>query len=364
MSRSGASILHNPANLWVNPTSDYYVGFAPTNLKYEVTPPSPDIKPGTINVPVLPLMSVGGSIKGQTGPLSFGYMFVPTGFGTNVKVEDFPISIDGDYQTATINSRQKGFRFGIGSAYKPMSNLCIGFSIMNYFSSNITKISLDGEEFLELQNSSSSLHLALGVRYELGSFATVAGIFRPSTDLHYTLKLRAVDSDSQSFYRRDYRPTLYGIGVHSKPLGRFEPFAQYSYERWTPATSYAQSATQAVSGTLPVEYLNTHSFVLGSRYTLHKQRHLSFAYSHFTKNKGSGVIDPSGKVVMQGRSAQDFEALDRTHLTAGLELNSNAADWLIYGSYISGSASSPENTPSAGFYELTALMLGLGYVSK
>jgi hypothetical protein len=340
------------------------VDFAPTNLKYKVTTPSPNIKPGTISVPVLPLTSVGGSVKGNTGPLSFGYMFVPTGVGSNVKVEDFPIAVNGQYQTATINSAQKGFRFGIGSAYKVMPNLCLGFSIMNQFSSNSTKISVGGQDFLELENKSSSLHLALGVRYEIASIATLGFIFRPSTDMHYTLKLKALGSDTQSFYRRDYRPTLYGAGVHSKPLGRFEPYLQYSYERWTPATFYAQAPTQAVSGTAPVEYLNTHSYIIGSRYALHAKRHLSFAYSHFTKNKGSGIMDPSGQVAMQGRGAQDFEALDRTHLTAGLELNTKPADWLIYSSYIHGTAESPENTPSAGFYEMTALMVGLGYVSK
>jgi opacity protein-like surface antigen len=364
MSRSGEAILHNPANLWASPTSDAYVDFAPTNLKYQVTTPSPNIKPGTINVPVLPLTSVGGSVKGYTGPLSFGYMFVPTGVGSTVKVEDFPIAVNGQYQTATINSTQKGFRFGIGSAYKVMPNLCLGFSIMNQFSSNSTKISVGGQDFLELENKSSSLHLAVGVRYEIASIATLGFIFRPSTDMHYTLKLKALGSDTQSFYRRDYRPTLYGAGVHSKPLGRFEPYLQYSYERWTPATFYAQAPTQAVSGTAPVEYLNTHSYVIGSRYALHASRHLSFAYSHFTKNKGSGIMDPSGQVAMQGRGAQDFEALDRTHLTAGLELNTKPADWLIYSSYIHGTAESPENTPSAGFYEMTALMVGLGYVSK
>ncbi len=364
MSRSGGAILHNPANLWATPGSDAYVDFAPTNLKYQVTTPNPNIKPGTISVPVLPLTSVGGSVKGHTGPLSFGYMFVPTGVGSNVKVEDFPIAVNGQYQTATINSAQKGFRFGVGSAYKVRSNLCLGFSIMNNFSSNNTKISVGGQDFLELQNKSSSLHLAFGARYELGSLATLGAIFRPSTDMHYTLKLRALGSDTQSFYRRDYRPTLYGVGVHSKPLGRFEPYAQYSYERWTPATFYAQAPTQAVSGTAPVEYLNTHSYILGSRYALHANRHLSFAYSHFTKNKGSGVMDPSGQVAMQGRGAQDFEALDRTHYTAGLEINTKPADWLVYSSYIHGTAASPENTPSAGFYEMTALMVGLGYVSK
>jgi hypothetical protein len=67
---------------------------------------------------------------------------------------------------------------------------------------------------------------------------------------------------------------------------------------------------------------------------------------------------------MQGRGAQDFEALDRTHYTAGLELNTKPADWLLYGSYIRGTAESPEDTPSAGFYQMTALMVGLGYVSK
>src|SRR5690606_6179373 len=146
------------------------------------------VKPGAINVPILPLTSIGGSYKNQTGPLSFGYMLVPTGIGSSVKVEDFPVSVNGQYQSANIDSTQKGFRFGIGSAYKVLPNLCLGFSILNNTSSNNTKISVGGQDFLELQNSSSSLHLALGTRYEMGSVGTLGLIFRPATDMHYTLK--------------------------------------------------------------------------------------------------------------------------------------------------------------------------------
>jgi|GEM_PF-4379893 len=364
MSRSGASILHNPANLWVNPKSDSYVDVAPTRLKYQVTTPNPDLKPGTIDVPVLPLMSVGGSVKGNTGPLSFGYMFIPTGFGTKVKIEDFPVAISGQYQSATINAVQKGFKLGVGMAYKIRQDLCVGFSIINNFASSRTAITVRGQELLNLENSSSSLHLGLGLRYQLANLGTIAAVFRPSTDMHYTLKVRALGSDSQSFYRRDYRPTLYGIGGHSRPLGKFEPFAQYAYERWIPATLYAQSPTQAVSGTAPVEYLNAYNYVLGSRYELETSRHLSLSYSFFSKNKGAGVLGEAGQVAMQGRGAQDFEALDRTHMTAGYEISTKSADWLVYGSYIHATAQSPEDTPSAGFYEMTAFLVGLGYVSR
>ncbi len=364
MSRSGASLLHNPANLWATPTSDAYVDVAPTHLTYKVTTPDPNLKPGSISVPVLPLMSVGGSVKGATGPLSYGYLFIPTGFGTKVKVEDFPVAVNGQYQSATVNAVQKGFKLGFGIAYKMLPNLCLGFSLIENYASSSTDISVKGQDFLHLENASTALLFAFGLRYELENIGTIATTFRPSTDMHYSLKVQAFGAAPQSFYRRDYRPTLYGFGFESTRLGRFQPYAQYSYERWVPATLYAQAPTQAVSGTTPVEYLNTHSYVLGSKYALQTNRILSFAYSFFSKNKGSGFKSDSGQIAMQGRGAQDFEALDRTHLTAGYEIKTKPSDWLLYGSYIHATATSPENTPSAGFYELTALLVGLGYVSK
>ncbi len=364
LGQSGSAVLDNPANLSLSPSSDNYFDIAPTRLVYQVTTPSPTTKPGQIVVPVLPLTSVGGSYKKADDPFSFGYIFIPTGFGRAVEVKGFPVAIGGQTQSVDIRALQKGFKLGFGASYKANDRLVFGLSMINNSSGSDTSITSNGQELLNISFSLSSLHLNFGMNYDWNGMARIALSYRPSVDMHYNLKLQALGSDTQSFYRRDYRPSIYGIGGLLNSNGQFQTFGQYAYEKWVPATTYAQAPTQAVSGTAPIEYLNTHSFVVGARYVLPSQNKLSFAFSSFSKNKGAGIKDANGNVLMQGRGAQDFEALDRRHYTFGYEKRNPSSDLLFYGSYIRATALSAEDTPTAGFYELTAYLLGIGYVAR
>ncbi len=363
LSQSGSAVLDNPANLALSQSSDNYVDVAPTHLVYQVTTPDPNTKPGAINVPVLPLLSVGGSYKEPKAPMSFGYMFIPTGFGKAVEVKNFPVSVGGQTQSTDIKALQKGFKFGVGSSYRVSDRWTLGLSMLINSAGSDTSISSKGQELVHIAYSLSSLHFNLGVNYDWDGLARISFTVRPSVDMYYNLKLQALGSATQSFYRRDYRPAVLGLGLLLNSTGQFQTFGQYAYERWVNATTYALAPTQAVAGTAPVEYLNTHNLVIGARYVLASQNKLSFAFSSYSKNKGSGLKGTDGQVLMQGRGAQDFEALDRNHYTFGYEMHNPDSDMLFYGTYIRATALSEEDTPTAGFYELTAYMLGFGYVA-
>ncbi|MFW7379909.1 MAG: hypothetical protein ACOH5I_13940 [Oligoflexus sp.] len=365
MSGSGTATLHNPANLWANSDSDYYVDFSPSKLDYQFTPPDPELPQGQISVPVAPFLSFGGSFKASNSPLAIGYYLAPTGIGTTTKVDDFPASVNGQFQVASIESSAGGFKTGIGLAYKVMPSLCLGLSVLYDYSDNSTKIFLRDAEFLNLVTRGRSIRTGLGARYEWSGFGSFALSFQPEKQLHYSLKAKVAGATPVQVFQKDFRPRSLGLGFRSEPIGRFEPYGQYTNERWVSATFIARSPTQAINGEIPVEYLNTHNFVVGSRFRMMPRRNLVASYSSFQKNKGNGLFAADGStVLMQGRGAQDFEALDRFHVTVGYESLGRSSDWLYYGAYIRGTATAEPDTPAAGFYELTILMLGFGYVGK
>lgn len=364
MSDSGAATLHNPANIMRHSKSDYFIDLSPSKLDYQFTSNDPLLKPGNISIPVVPLMSVGGSFKAKNIPLSVGYLLAPTGIGSTTKVKDFPISVNGQYQLAALESSSGGFKTGIGIASPITSHFNLGLSLIYDYTDNLTRVSLQGSEFLSLLTRGRSVRTVFGARYQWTGIGSLALSYQPEKKHHYSLRAKALGSDAVRIYQNEYKPTIYGLGFHSRRIGKLEPFAQYSHERWVAATFDARSPTQAVNGAIPVEYLNTHNIILGTRYSLHANKNLIASYSQFQKNKGDGLSNPDGTVAMQGRGPQDFEALDRYHLTMAYENIRKSSNLLLYGTFIRASAASAEQAPSAGYYELTILMLGLSYVGK
>lgn len=362
MSKSGEAVFHNPGNLWSTETSDQYIDFSPSRISYTLTTPDPKVKPGVVVVPFAPLLSIGASGKDKASGLSGGLILIPTGAGTVTKVDDFPVAIGGVYSSATAESKQTGYKLGFGSAYRISENFSLGISLIQDYTSNQTTLSSAGEELLNFETKQRSLRPVVGIRYQRPGLGSLGLVYQAATTQHYSLSAAALGGDKTDFFRKNYRAAVMGVGVQFDEFGRFGPFGQYSYEKWVPATFVAQAPAQAVAGATAVEYLNAHSFIVGSRYRLSPDKHLIGTYSFFGKNKGAGINGPDGQAIMQGRGGQDFDSLDRKHYTAGFELDGKSSDLLFYGSYIKGSALSPPDTPSAGFYELTILMIGGSYI--
>ncbi len=363
MSKSGEAVFHNPASLWATETSDLFFDISPSRITYGVTTPDPALKPGVVTVPLAPLLSLGASGKDPDSGLAGGVIFIPTGAGTVTKVKDFPVSVQGQYQNFDVESEQTGYKIGLGAAYRIGSSLSLGLSLVQDYSGNKSRIFNSKENYLRFQSSSRSLRPVLGMRYTREGLGTLGLVYQAASQQHYSLKYAAFDSKTeQETYRKTYRAAVIGVGLELREFGLFRPYGQYTYEKWVPATFLAQTPAQAFAGTAAVEYLNSHNYILGTRYRLAPEKHLTFAYSFFGKNKGAGFNGPDGQAVMQGRGGQDFDALDRKHFTAGIELAGKSSDLLFYGSYIKASAFSPPETPSAGFYDLTILMIGASYV--
>lgn len=365
MSRSGEAVFHNPANLWSTEDSDQYIDFSPSRITYGITTPDPAVKPGLVTVPFAPLLSLGASGKDKASGLAGGIIFIPTGAGTVTKVEEFPLSFQGSVTPANVETKQTGYKLGIGTAYR-FGSFSLGLSLIQDFASNeTTAVGSEANigELVAFESSQRSLRPVAGFRYTRTGLGSLGFVYQAAAVQHYSMSVRLVGSKTATdLFRKNYRAAVFGLGLSLEEIGRFAPFGQYTYEKWVPATFLAQAPTQAITGVNAVEYLNAHSYIVGTRYRLQPDRHLMFSYSFFGKNKGAGINGPDGQAVMQGRGGQDFDALDRKHFTGGIQFARKSSDLLFYGSYISGSAVSPPDTPSAGFYELTILMLGGSYV--
>lgn len=360
MGRGGESVLQNPANLWASSRSDIYADLGLLSLSYKITTPDTNTKPGAISLPVLPLPSLGGSFK--WGKLAFGAMLLPTGIGSTNKVEDFPIQVGGAYQTVDIEAAQRGFKLGVGAAYRATTNLSLGLSAVydTFFSDS--KIKLTETDAIATRSKAAFIRPIVGLRYRWPKVGILALSYQFPKKYPYSLEIQAFEEPTQSFERTNYRPTVYSLGLHTRRIGSFSFFGQYSYEVWVPATLFAQSPNQAAAGDIDVEFLNTHNYVLGSRYRWSRGNFLSFSYSIYNKNKGPGLLSETGEILLNGRGPQDFEALDRYHLTLAYESNGKRSTQLYYASFIRASALNPEDTPNAGFYELSVYLLGFSYI--
>ena len=359
MGSGGESVLANPANLMARAQSDLYVDLSLLRLDYKITNPDPTIKPSRIVLPVLPLPSLGGSW--HKSKWSLGFMFLPTGIGSKNKVKDFNLEMDGVNQTVDIDASQKGFKVGLGLAHQLTSQFSLGISVIYDQFATESTIKLTQTDAIATRTDAKFWRPVVGLRYLWSSLGTLAMSYQFKKEYAYALEVDAFAEETQKFERHNYRPTVYSLGALTRSMRSISFFGQYSYEVWVPATFTAQSPNQALAGDTDVEFLNTHNYILGLRYRSARASHVAFSFSKFGKNKGPGLLSESGKVLLSGRGPQDFESLDRYHLTLSHGKTSKSSTWTGYGSFIRATALNPENTPNAGFYEMTIYLAGVSY---
>ncbi|MCX6129687.1 MAG: hypothetical protein NTX25_11575, partial [Proteobacteria bacterium] len=239
MSRGGESVLQNPANLWVNTKSDMYADIGFFHLGYSVTTPESNVKPGSIAVPAIPLPSIGATYK--LGQWSLGGLFFPTGIGSKNKVSDFPVQLNGQYQSVDIDAAQKGFKIGLGLAYRISSNFSLGLSIIYDKFDTESNIKLTDSDSIHTRSSSKFIRPIIGLRYRWAALGSFAFSYQFKKAAPYSLEVQAFSEETQFFTRSTYRPTVYTLGALTRRIGSFRFFGQYSYEVWVPATFIAQA---------------------------------------------------------------------------------------------------------------------------
>ena len=86
-----------------------------------------------------------------------------------------------------------------------------------------------------------------------------------------------------------------------------------------------------------------------------------FEYQGSSHRATGGAVDENGEVAFAGISAQDFEALSRRHMTLSFLKQLKSGVLRFYGTHIYGATVAPEDSPSAGFYEIEVYLLGASY---
>lgn len=365
MSQGGESVFFNPANLWRDNILSHGVGvdLGLTNLQYSITTPEVDIVPGKISIPILPLPS----IHGHTGfsILKFGLFAFPTGVGSTVKVEQLPVELEGQYLNLDVESQQFGYKLGLGVGVALGSQWSIGVSLINDVQRAKNTVFIDENSRLNTEFESSFVRPIFGIRWDIDRIANLAFSFQADKRYSYKLKRQLNDGDIEEAEAENYKPRVFSLGASSKLRNGFQPYVQYNREIWIPATEFAQTPTQAAANSgenrPQVEFLDTNNIVLGFDLKLSRVNSIGLAYSYFSPNKGPGLVGPDGEVAFVGVGPQDFEGLQREHVTVSFKNKGRKSHLLFYGTYVNGNALNPEGTPNAAFYELDVYMLGMSY---
>jgi len=362
MGRGGEAVLLNPANLWTNWTSDAYVDGGLLNLKYTLTPSDPNFSPGRVNIPVLPLPSAGGSLK--LSNVAVGAMVLPTGIGSKSEVKDLPLFTGGQFQKVSAVSAQKGFKVGLGAAYKVTSRFYVGLSAVHDRYSSESTIALTETDTIKSKYKWQYTRPIVGMRYRMRNLGTLAFSYQQGKQYPYDLEIQAFSEPPQIVNLINYRAEVYGIGMVTKAVARFGFFGQYTYEKWLKAREFAKTPNQALTSSAPVEFRSTDNFVVGTRYRLTRKGLLSFAYSYYGGNKGPGALDENGEIILSGRGPQDFEALSRDQYTLSFESIGKSSNQLFYLTSIEGVGLNPEGAPNPYLYNLKIILAGYALVLR
>jgi hypothetical protein len=358
-SGGGEAVIHNPAGIASskNWSLDFDLGLL--NLTYSIFSPDPNVKPGQISIPVIPLVSFGLKRSISNTGLSFGFFAFPTGIGSEFTVDDFPVTTAGVTQNVDVSSKQTGFKVGAGVGYKTSIGLNFGVSVLyDYQDSENTAQFSDGNR-ANLTWSSQFVRPIIGLRYKQDLLGNLSFKYEPPTYFSYDLSLD-IGTGPQASSFENYRPEVFAIGYYRR-IKRFIPFITYAYEKWVDATYRAKPATSASNTAAPIEYLDTNNFTAGISYIFSRSSVASISYAQFDGNKGLGAFDENGEVAFAGISAQDFEALSRRHVTLSFLKQLKSGVLRFYGTHIYGATVAPEDSPSAGFYEIEVYLLGASY---
>lgn len=360
-SRGGESIFYNPANLHKTRGTEFGLDVSPANLNYQFTPPDSSIGVGEIAVPFAPFVSAGVGWRAKNSKFSSGMIFTPSGADTKTTTKDFPLNLAGAFTIADLENRRNAYKLGIGWAYSFSKNFHLGLSVLYDYINNQSKVIVQGQEFISINNTNQTFIFRLGTTYRIKGLATIGIEFQPSVEASYFLTAQPLGAEQIKTFLKTYRPQVYGIGIKTDFSIAAQVFFQYRFEDWIDGTFVAKDPTQTIVADAPVEFINAHSFIGGLEYKFTRFSKLVTSFSYFGPNKGEGIMGENGQVAFYGRGVQDFESLQRYHITAGMTSRMKKRDKETYfASYIRATAASGENTPSAGFYELTVYMLGYG----
>ena len=308
-------------------------------------------------------MSFGGSYRPEGSNFSFAYIAIPLGGGgVSTKNSGIPAKnlINNDFITVDATAEKDAHRIGLGASWQGHQKIKLGFSAI-YYQDNLATVA-SNEDFSSDQKISYEMtynEYLFGLKYQASDNVFLSGTYQPSVIPRYKLKID-IGQGEQVSDGFDYRPTKFGLGLRVNLNKYLTTFIQYTRELWEEGTVKGRPPLASILGVVPVEFLNTSNVVMGFRYQDDTKNRYFFAFSHFPANKGEGLSDENGDVVLTGFSADDFEGLNRQHLAFGYQRKLKSRLLTAYLNYISAQNKGTLGSPGEGEYKLRVILLGSG----
>lgn len=363
VSRSGAAVLHNPANLSFSKKREFYLDLGLSRIRLSITPPPEQAPPGAIDIPLAPLVSLGGSFHLGTPRLSIGMVLVPLGAkGVKTRNNGVPAKnlITNDFIVTDTVSEKTGYRLGVGISWIVQETFRLGFGL-HYVTDGLTAVA-SNESFLSDQVVSyqqQHTEVLLGFFWRAITRFSLYGTYRPQVEPAYDLSVDAGQGANKTT-GKNFKPNIYTLGTLLRLNKRVSIMIQYIREQWADGTEKGSTPLAAITGQYPTEYLNTNSFTIAGRLRLASNGALFGGFSIFPPNKGEGIATPDGETVMTGFSPDDFEGLYRRHMAIGFQWRQGNRRQTAYVNYITAHNAGRPGSPGEGDYRLRVYLVGVG----
>jgi hypothetical protein len=358
--RGAAAVATNPANTIITKKIEAYGDISLLSVSY--TYQRPNFAPAKIAT-TAPPVDFGASYKLRSN-LAIGIFMTPRPALSSQKIKSVPFLIGGDVLPVDVEQKSASFFTGIGGAYKINKATSLGLSILETAEDSQIIVRQEGttddaNALVGMRYKGSSTQFLFGFRTVVNKNMTVAGSLKTPVTKKYSGTQIIKGDEDNGIRKKGYSPLLLSLGGEYR-FGAPAAFTELRYEGWSSGRS---SVSSGLPGSTSQSALNNLIIlVAGGRLKFSGERSASASIGFYPHNVGFGssneeIASGSGK---SGVQFGDFDALDRTMISAAYRRSGKKLDFTAGFNYISGSRTVPSSYPGSGKYSLTVLTVGAG----
>ena len=362
-SRSAESLTSNPANLSLIKGHQVYYEVDMMKFRYLYIPLQEKYTSPEMNI-TAPPSYVGWAWSGKKW--SAGTILIPTGTGTTMTVEQVPIKQGGDTQVYDTKITPKGFKTGLGGAYRVNRQLRLGASLIYRQDSTQMEAYQDETQQMSTKFKGEGYRVHLGGRYSLFKNRLIfASHYSPSHQRKSKGEIKMGNTINTKTEAITYEPEILGIGAQAqrRKLGAFAEYSKYRYSK-----GRSIQRTGLPGEAQETDLVDVNKYSLGT-FVRFKRNTFSMGYTYRNGNRGNGVMgkDKDGfdtVLVEGGKQFGDFNAIERHNYSGGWLIKNKSYQVGVTANYIFGSRVVPKEANGAGGYQYNIYMIGIGGIKK
>lgn len=364
--RNAPANYYNPANLIEDKIGlTPYVALDFLSFRYSYELPGYDPVEIRTSSPV-PFFGIAWRSESDLS-LAFSFLPVPAGSGER-KIETLPtrkFSSDSESTPVLLDVTTKGEGLGLrgsfGAAYKVMSGLGLGVSMLYSRSGGSTTAKAhDNDENLIIDKTETTSYAfilglrASAMRGSLNSGFTIR--FPAFSNTKGSTRYPALAGDEEAPKKSSGKgPLGIGFGADLVLFEGFTPFGEVHYTNWNSLRSEKQ---EQVLEQAEVDYFSTTDLIFGTDYRLSDYR-ISLAYGIYQSNIGDGVMknEADDGLEVIGMEFQNVTGIAHNDLAAGFEFPFKDGNIQTGFLYVSGRRQVGNQSRGYGSYELEIFSL-------